>query len=140
MIHNIGILPLVLKLNKIPALKDNPKVMNLVTDIVIPKLYGSAGQLILKSWNFSPELIRITTKHRNLSYNLLDTIDLTDIIIIAHQLNQLNNENITSSLTEKSQFLKSPAFNKLWHNWSEARQELDELTDNIKKTHNNLSH
>ncbi len=140
MIHNIGILPLVLKLNRIPELKTNPRVMTLVADIVIPKLYGSAGQLILKSWNFSSELTDITVEHRNLTYNSSETSNLTDIVIIAHHLNQLNNENISSSVTKKSQFIESPAFSKLWHDWAEANQELDELTDNIKKIQNNISH
>jgi len=140
MIHNIGILPLILKLKSIPALKENPQVMNLVVNIVIPKLYGSAGKLILKSWNFSGELTNITTEHNNLTYNVSATISLTDIIIIAHQLNQLNNEYASSNISKKSQFIKSPAFNKLWPDWDSASKELDELTDNIKKTRDSLNH
>lgn len=140
MVHNIGILPLALKLNRISELKENPRVMKLVADIVIPKLYGSAGRLILKSWNFSSELIEITTEHRNLTYNTSESINLTDIIITAYHLNQLNNENTTKNVSEKSQFIKSPAFHKLWQDWDEANQELNELTDNIKKTQDDLSH
>jgi len=48
-VHNIGALPLVLKLNTIQVLKDDPKIMTMVADVVIPKLYPKAGQLIMQS-------------------------------------------------------------------------------------------
>ncbi|MBE0439861.1 MAG: HDOD domain-containing protein [Gammaproteobacteria bacterium] len=49
MVHNIGTLPLLIKLNKIESLKNKPKILRLVAEAVIPKLYAGAGRLILKS-------------------------------------------------------------------------------------------
>lgn len=37
MVHNIGALPLVLRLNRIPDLQNNAHVLKMVADIVIPQ-------------------------------------------------------------------------------------------------------
>jgi len=92
-VHNIGALPLVLKLNTIQALKDDPKIMSMVADVVIPKLYPKAGQLIMQSWHFSPEIIVVSREHLNLSRMGTDNIELADITLIAHQLNKLSEFN-----------------------------------------------
>ncbi len=49
MIHNIGALPLILRLNLISDLKNNAHILKMVADVVIPKLYASAGSLVMKS-------------------------------------------------------------------------------------------
>lgn len=122
-VHNIGALPLILKLNTIEALKQDPKVLTMVADVVIPKLYPRAGQLIMQSWHFSPEMIMVATEHAQLSRTGSTNIELADLVLIAHQLNQLN-EFDTENIPER--LVNAPAFSKLWPDWETAVTELNQ--------------
>lgn len=122
-VHNIGALPLILKLNTIEALKQDPKVLTMVADVVIPKLYPRAGQLIMQSWHFSPEMIMVATEHAQLSRTGSANIELADLVLIAHQLNQLN-EFDTENIPER--LVNAPAFSKLWPDWETAVTELNQ--------------
>lgn len=122
-VHNIGALPLILKLNTIEALKQDPKVLTMVADVVIPKLYPRAGQLIMQSWHFSPDMIMVATEHAQLSRTGSANIELADLVLIAHQLNQLN-EFDTENIPER--LVNAPAFSKLWPDWETAVTELNQ--------------
>lgn len=122
-VHNIGALPLILKLNTIEALKQDPKVLTMVADVVIPKLYPRAGQLIMQSWHFSPEMIMVATEHALLSRTGSTNFELADLVLIAHQLNQLN-EFDTENIPER--LVNAPAFSKLWPDWETAVTELNQ--------------
>jgi HD-like signal output (HDOD) protein len=135
-VHNIGALPLVLKLNTIQALKDDPKIMSLVADVVIPKLYPKAGQLIMQSWHFAPEIIVVAREHLNLARTGTDNIELADIALIAHQLNQLSEFN---EETIPDQLVLSPAFKKMWPSWSAASAELMEWDEDIKQMKSDMA-
>jgi len=135
-VHNIGALPLVLKLNTIQTLKDDPKIMTMVADVVIPKLYPKAGQLIMQSWHFAPEITLVAREHLNLARMGTEQLELADITLIAHQLNQLDDfteENIPEQLT------LSPAFKKLWTDWPTAVSELNEWDEEIKQMKSDMS-
>lgn len=135
-VHNIGALPLVLKLNTIQALKDDPKIMAMVADVVIPKLYPKAGQLIMQSWHFAPEIIVIAKEHLNLTRMGTEQIEPADIILIAHQLNQL------SDFSEESipeQLIESPAFKKLWQDWPTAVAELTTWHEEIQQMKSDMT-
>lgn len=135
-IHNIGALPLVLKLNTIQALKEDPKVMAQVADIVIPKLYARAGHLILHSWHFAPEIIAVAKEHLNLTRDDNTEIELTDVALVAHQLNQL------SELSEDvmpEQLTASNTFKKFWPDWTTAVSELSEWQEDMKQMKSEMS-
>lgn len=135
-VHNIGSLPLTLKLNTIPALKEQPKIMALVADVVIPKLYPKAGQLIMQSWHFAPEIIVVAREHLNLARTGSDNIELADLVLIAHQVNQITNideEHIPEKL------VASPAFRKFWPDWATAVLELNEFDEDLKQMKSDIS-
>ncbi|MFW5451012.1 MAG: HDOD domain-containing protein [Methylophagaceae bacterium] len=138
MVHNIGVLPIILKLNKVQALKDNPKIMTLVANVVIPKLYSSAGRLIMTNWNFPPEIVNVATNHRQLKRESSDMIDLSDLVLIAHQLNQLDSyqdsEHISEELTESS------SFQKFWKQSNDAAENLSELSETIEQMKHDITH
>jgi HD-like signal output (HDOD) protein len=135
-VHNIGSLPLTLKLNTIPALKEQPKIMGLVADVVIPKLYPKAGQLIMQSWHFAPEIIVVAREHLNLARTGSDNIELADLVLIAHQLNQI--DNIDQELIPE-QLVASPAFRKFWSDWPTAVSELSEFDEDLKQMKSDIS-
>ncbi|MBT3505311.1 MAG: HDOD domain-containing protein [Piscirickettsiaceae bacterium] len=135
-VHNIGALPLVLKLNTIQALKDDPKIMTMVADVVIPKLYPKAGQLIMQSWHFSPEITVVSKEHLNLARVGTEHIELADITLVAHQLNQLSEfDNVNTP----EQLASSPAFKKLWPDWPTACIELKDWDEEIKQMKSDMT-
>ena len=138
MVHNIGTLPLILHLNKIKELKDNPRIMGLVADVVIPKLYVSAGRLIIKSWNFPQEIIEVATEHDNLDRESSGEIDLIDTVTIAYQLNQLDNYQDSEQIPEN--LVESKTFNKFWLDWTGAVEDLTELKPNIDQIQHDITH
>jgi HD-like signal output (HDOD) protein len=131
MVHNVGVLPLLLKLNKVDSLKSNPRVMSLVAEAVIPKLYQSAGKLILKSWNFPDDIIEVTKSHRNYDSPVSSDITLSDIVFIAYHLNQLKVAD--GEIEFSDSFITSIPFKKLWHSQEEALKDFDDIKDKIKQ-------
>jgi hypothetical protein len=95
----------------------------MVADIVIPKLYASAGGLVMKSCNFSPNIISIALSHCDLKRESNGPIDLDDIIFLAHQLN-----TTLCDISQLDEFpenvLESTIFNKFWPNKEKAMEEL----------------
>ncbi|HHA18471.1 MAG: hypothetical protein DRQ39_09970 [Gammaproteobacteria bacterium] len=138
MVHNIGTLPLILHLNKIKELKDNPRIMGLVADVVIPKLYISAGRLIIKSWNFPQEIIDVATEHSNLDRESSGEIDLIDIVTITYQLNQLNTYQDIEQIPEK--LVASTTFNKFWLDWAGAVEDLAVFNSDIEQIQHDITH
>ncbi|PHS68196.1 MAG: hypothetical protein COB23_09475 [Methylophaga sp.] len=137
MVHNIGVLPLMLRLNKIPALGDNPKVYAMVADVVIPKLYVSAGKLIMDNWNFPDEITATVVEHRNLNYISGENIDLTDIVIIAYHLAQISSFSVM--VDEAEHLIQSALFSKFWASPEVALEELSAISADIDEMQQSMS-
>lgn len=129
MVHNIGTLPLILRLHHIPELQNNNKVLTMVADVVIPKLYPSSGKLVMKSWNFPADIARIALSHRDLQREAGDEITLDDIVLIAHQLSEL--ADYTQINGESSSLLSSPVFEQFWNDKEHAEEELSAFQEEI---------
>jgi len=131
MVHNIGVLPIILRLNQISALKYDPKLLIQVADLVIPKLYPTAGKLILDNWNFSEEISQIALTHNQPEQNSNEDIRLRDIIFIACELNKI--PDITDIEAVPETLVASASFQKLWGNWSDTVENLNELSNEISE-------
>ena len=131
MVHNIGVLPILLRLNQISALKYEPKLLIQVADLVIPKLYPTAGKLILDNWNFSEEISQIALTHNQPEKKSNEDIRLRDIIFIACELNKI--PDITNVEAVPEAFVSSASFQKIWESWSDAVENLSELSDEISE-------
>ncbi len=137
MVHNIGTLPLLLKLNKIESLKTNSRILGLVAEAVIPKLYASAGRLILKSWNFPEEIIKIATEHRINNVTEANHPTISDIVFLAYQLDKTPITPTTETIPEA--IATSAAFNKFWTNQQDAVVEIQELSKQIEQIKYDIS-
>lgn len=135
-VHNIGALPLVLKLHSVPALKDAPEVMNMVAKVVIPKLYSRAGHLILQGWHFAPEIIAVATEHTKKNRPGQGELELADIVMLAHQLNQISQFDEQQPPTV---FDNCPAFDKIWPDWPTAFSELNELMPLVEQMKSDMN-
>lgn len=129
MVHNIGTLPLILRLNNIDELKTNVKVLKMVADVVVPKLYAKAGKLVMESWNFSPDIASIALSHCDLDREYGEEISLDDIILVSHQLS-LQEDYIDIANTHPK-LIDSSSFKKLWNSADEAEKELANFSEDI---------
>ena len=137
MIHNIGVLPLLLRLNDIPELRDNPQLRKHVADIVIPKLYPRAGKLIMDTWNFPAELSQIALTHQDHTQPSEGAITMSDIVQVAYQLAQLTDFEDEEAANDA--FCGSDAFTKFWSSWEDASAELVALQEQIEQIRNNIT-
>lgn len=137
MVHNIGTLPLILRLNHITELKANPKVLKMVADVVIPKLYPKAGKLVMESWNFSPDIVSIALSHCDLTRETDGAISLDDIVAIAHYLTTLADYTDFNSGSEE--VTESAIFKKFWSSREDAEKELQTYRDEIEQMKHNIT-
>ncbi len=106
LVSQIGALPIISYLSRIPELKDNPKF----ADRIVKKLSGQVGKMILQQWNFDDELVCIPENLDNWFRDEKKEADYADIIIVAnaHSMFGSGDKNLAiPSLVE------IPAFQKL---------------------------
>jgi HD-like signal output (HDOD) protein len=120
LIHNIGILPILSKAESNPELLEHPDVL----DETIEKLYPRIGATILKSWEFSNELVAVVSEHTNLNRHT-PNVDLVDIVQVAVQQSYFN----TPNAPEPGVLAKIPAFQKLGIETDVSVVELDENSE-----------
>jgi len=78
LVHQIGILPILTYAeNSDTLLQDGPTL-----DRVIEELHQPLGKIVLKSWDFTPELITVVQDYRNFDREVAAP-DLTDLIQVA---------------------------------------------------------
>tara|TARA_R110001606_G_scaffold361754_7_gene515322 strand:- start:237494 stop:238363 length:870 start_codon:yes stop_codon:yes gene_type:complete len=136
MVHNIGVLPIMLRLKKISAFTDEPKLLIHVANQVVPKLYPKAGKMILDKWNFSPLIASVAITHNKLERESIGPTDLNDIVLIACELNKLS--DFTDKETIPEALINSMMFQKLWTNWTEASAELSQLKEQIVQINDSI--
>jgi putative nucleotidyltransferase with HDIG domain len=105
LIHDIGILPILMKAEDSPAiLQDSAQL-----DSLILRLHTRIGEAILRSWKFPESLIAVAAEHENYDRDIGNTPDLVDIIQVANIQSYTNTEK---ALAEK-QLQNIKAFSKL---------------------------
>lgn len=138
LVHNIGMLPLLLRLNDIERLRRDRALMYTVSEQVIAQLYPATGRMILDSWNFSPDIVRITQTHLSSQHQQAGKLTLDDLVFIAHQLHRV--QNFTRHFVIPQPMLAAPAFATLWPNEIEAIAELHRLQAEIDLAISSLTH
>ena len=105
LIHDIGKLPILEYSERIPELLSNEKTLQKVLAVLHPRI----GSLILKTWNFQPYLVAVTTEHENLDRNPETGVDYVDVVLIANMLSYIGTDHPYTKLD----WSKIPAFNRL---------------------------
>jgi HD-like signal output (HDOD) protein len=105
LIHDIGKLPILEYSERIPELVSNQKALQKVLAVLHPQI----GSLILKTWNFQPYLIAVTTEHEKLDRNPDSGVDYVDVVLIANILSYIGTDHPYT----KMDWSKIPAFNRL---------------------------
>ena len=85
LLHDIGKLPLIVRMEQLVG----PSMEVLPTDTILADLHTRVGGLVLRTWQFVPELIAVAEEHHHWQRRPLAAIDYTDITIAADILQHL---------------------------------------------------
>lgn len=118
LIHNIGMLPILMKAEETPELLQDTRLL----DDVIERLHNKVGAAILESWDFSEPLVAVPREYSNLDWDSDNGPDLVDIVQVAH-IQSLEN---TDNAIDPAKFENSKAFKKLGLDTGMSVSELDE--------------
>ncbi len=105
LIHDIGKLPILEYAELLPELMDNEELLGKLLSV----LHTKVGTLILRTWQFTDELILVAGEHENLARDPSTEADLTDVVIIANLLSHIGTDH---PLT-KCDWSTIPAFHRL---------------------------
>ena len=105
LVHDIGKLPLIVHAEKIPDLvSDSGSLRNL-----IETLHNDVGGHVLRSWNFTPELVDVATYHENTDFVHDGNTGYLDLIIVANCLSYHGTKHPMAG----KDFSDSPSFKRL---------------------------
>lgn len=105
LIHEIGVLPILLKAENRPELLQDTRLL----DAVIHNLSTRIGVAILEKWSFPQSLIAVVANHKNYQRDSIDGPDLVDVVQVASLQSHFNTDQILS----EDELAKVPAFKKL---------------------------
>jgi putative nucleotidyltransferase with HDIG domain len=106
LVHDIGKLPVLRRMREIigPDYLDNPLHMLLL------KLHTQVGEMILRQWGFSEEMVAVAREHENLQRNPDGPLDYTDLVIVANLHVHLDHQDHPYTELDRSTI---PAIRKL---------------------------
>lgn len=126
LIHNIGVLPILMRAETIPGLIDDDAIL----DQLIENLYPRVGEAILKNWQFPQNLITVAAEHANLNRNSGPSgPDLCDVVQVANLQSYFGTDQALDPQTR----LKVMAFEKLAIDTGISVVELDENSDEYQE-------
>jgi HD-like signal output (HDOD) protein len=118
LIHNIGVLPIIMKAENHPALLQDTEALDKIIDSLHPRI----GEAILKSWKFTDELIAVPAEYGNLNRNSENGPDLVDVVQVAVLQSHIN----TDKAHDPGSLDGVPSFAKLGIETDVSVVELDE--------------
>ena len=105
LIHDIGVLPILLEAEKHDYFIGNPRAL----DKIIDELHTDVGRLIVEHWDFPESLTEVVWEHENLFRDPQAEADYSDIVLVAN-LQTPSRENHKNNQEDWSLI---PAFKKL---------------------------
>lgn len=106
LVHDIGKLPLLLRLRAAAAGPVDPAV----TENLLLHLHGRVGAMVLQAWRFAPDMVAVADGHENLRRNPHGAVDYTDVVLLAHLLLHLRQGSQPQWTAQAAQ---APALRKL---------------------------
>ncbi len=120
LIHDIGILPILVKAEEFPELASNEGAL----DEVINKLHAPIGRMILEAWKFPAELAAVAAQHEDLQYNS-EKADYVDVVIVANLHSYIGSHHLHAGVN----WSNIPAFAKLNLTPDQSIKALEEAKD-----------
>lgn len=122
LIHDIGKLPIIAKVENIPELANDTAALDKLDD----KLHTVLGRVIVQTWHFAPELVSAVSEHENLSRDA-EQLDITDIVTVANLLSYAGKKH---RLTQ-TDWTSVSAFKRLGISPEDSIATLEEARDDI---------
>lgn len=104
LVHDIGKLPLLLRLRTLL------KGQDAVAEIVLSRLHGRVGAMVLEAWRFAPEMVAVAAEHEHVARNPYGMPDYADVVLLAHLLLHLR-QGTQAAWTAQAE--QAPIFRKL---------------------------
>jgi HD-like signal output (HDOD) protein len=120
--HNIGMLPVLTWAEEHDRLLRD----SITLDQVIDQIHGELGTMILKSWDFSPELVDVPMQYANFERQSPKT-DYVDIVMVAN----LQTFAGTNHPCTKIDWTKIKAFSNLGLDPTVESSEMEDLTEDL---------
>lgn len=120
LVHDIGVLPLIIHAENDPDLIADAAAMRLL----FKALHTDVGSHVLSNWNFSNDLVNVAKYHDHLNYSHEESANYTDIVIVANLFAHYKGNNSVNQ-----DWAKISAFKRLGIT---ADQEFIENPDNIQ--------
>ena len=79
LIHEIGAVPLLLRLDREPELQNDPQALARVVEELAPLV----GRSMLQSWRFPESLVQVVAEYDNLDRDSGDLADYADVVLVA---------------------------------------------------------
>ncbi|MDH5432498.1 MAG: HDOD domain-containing protein [Gammaproteobacteria bacterium] len=105
LVHEIGVLPILTLAEEHPAILQHEDSL----DKVIQRIQGKLGRMILKTWDFPPELIDVPIGCCDFKRNSGDSADYIDVVTVAKIQSYSDDHNPFTDLNTS----EIPAFQKL---------------------------
>nr|WP_207146522.1 HDOD domain-containing protein [Ectothiorhodospira mobilis] len=82
LVHDVGVIPILIKAKDIDVLVENEKHLNLITGT----LHMTVGRAVLRAWNFEEPLVAVAAEHENLDRDPGEgaPVDYVDIVQAAN--------------------------------------------------------
>lgn len=122
LIHDIGKLPIIAKVEDNPELANDPASLDKLDE----RLHTVLGKVIVQTWHFAPELVSAVAEHENLSRDS-DQLDITDIVTVANLLSYAGKKH---RLTQ-ADWTTVTAFKKIGISPEDSIATLEEARDEI---------
>ena len=120
LLHDIGVLPILVKAEGIPELATN----DVALEEVITKLHSSIGRIILEAWKFPAELVAVAAQHEDLMRNS-EKVDYVDVVVVANLHSYVGSKHRHAG----GNWSGIPAFAKLNLTPEESIQALEEAKE-----------
>lgn len=105
LVHDIGSLPILNRVEKFPEIANDPERLQSVID----QLHGNIGKLILEAWRFPDELVTVAAGHEDIHRASSGEVDYVDIITVANLHTYLGSDHRLAKLDWSA----LPVFEKL---------------------------
>lgn len=105
LIHDIGKLPILTRMEIFPELLNSPSIVKRLVKLLHPQV----GRAMLEAWNFPPELVAVALEHENIERIGSSSPDYVDVVIAAN----LHSHSLRGEPFPIERWEQVPAFAKL---------------------------
>lgn len=129
LVHNIGVMPLLLSLSNSTQLMQNQQMIMDVADVIVPKYYPYAGRVLTQHWQLPDEIVAVCTSHRNFNRSSHACVDLCDVVQMAYAIH--HNGDLDEEY-DYERLLTIPVTQFFWDSAESAEENLISLHDEFE--------